>query len=146
MGITFKTEFLSTRPYFTTSSHRSEPKHCTLHGLKESCALVVWVACGKMKVTVHPWKRKQNQHGGPSNGEFFRKFCRNHRECECFLEVYRSSPGTEVYISRQWNKSPPKNSTSYRKRFVKILFKNQSWEQRLPLVKDLTASSANLRF
>ena len=81
--------------------------------------------CKENLVTVHPWKRKQ-KHGGRVNSVFFRKFCRNYREGKGFLEVYRPSSGTEVYISRQWNKPPPKNSPSSWRRFVKTLFLNIS--------------------
>ena len=56
------------------------------------------------------------------NSVFLRKFCRNYREGKGFLEAYRPSSGTEVYISRQWNKPPPKNSPSSWRRFVKTLF------------------------
>ena len=86
--------------------------------------------CKENLVTVHPWKRKQ-KHGGRVNSVFFRKFCRNYREGKGFLEVYRPSSGTEVYISRQWNKPPPKNSPSSWRRFVKTLLKNQSGIKQL---------------
>ena len=64
----------------------------------------------------------------------FRKFCGNYREGKGFLEVYKPSSGTEVYISRQWNKLPSKNSTSSWRRFVKTLFLNIS-----PGTKQLTS-------
>ena len=77
-------------------------------------------------VTVHPWKRKQKHHGGRGYSVFFRNFCGNYLEGKGFLDVYRPSSGTEVYISRQWNKPPSKNSTSSWRRFVKTLFLNIS--------------------
>ena len=77
-------------------------------------------------VTVHPWKRKQKHHGGRGCSVFFGKFCGSYREGKGFLEVYRPSSGTEVYISRQWNKPRSKNSISSWRRFVKTLFLNIS--------------------
>ena len=82
----------------------------------------MWVVCARWTLLPCIPGNENNNIMADVATVSFRKFCGNYREGKGFLEVYKPSSGTEVYISRQWNKPPSKNSTSSWRRFVKTLF------------------------
>ena len=86
----------------------------------------MWVVCARLTLLPCIPGNENNNIMADVATVSFRKFCGNYREGKGFLEVYKPSSGTEVYISRQWNKPPSKNSTSSWRRFVKTLFLNIS--------------------